>query len=250
MRERVRVDIGLIDGNGLNGVDFLADSLTRAKFTIKFTETDGSKIERHLKIDPPGLIIVGDGVSEPVMPDLITEIRHRSGVGLIAIGEEFRDDKYISDIFSRGADDYIPRRRLTPRMLVARTSALFRRIVTADMSLGVKDGIISNGDLVIDSSQHEVTKAGNKIHLTPTEYALLEYLTTYAGFLVTYKELDYYVWGNENYGIDYNLTDSTDHIRIPIGRLRQKIETDPKNPIYIKTVYAIGWLSPRLEPTT
>ena len=126
-----------------------------------------------------------------------------------------------------GADDYVTK-PYNPREVVARVRARLRSHEPAQASL------LQIDDLVLDVGRREVTVNGRPIDLTPTEFNLLHVLMEQAGYVFTRSELIRKGLGAGYEGIDRTL-DS--HIR----NLRRKIEPDPKNPVYIQTVYGVGY---------
>jgi DNA-binding response OmpR family regulator len=126
-----------------------------------------------------------------------------------------------------GADDYIVK-PYDPREVVARVRARLR-----DQNLS-QFQVFEVGALQLDARRREVTIDGQPVDLTPTEFQLLVVLMSQAGYVLTRSELIRKGLGADYEGIDRTL-DS--HIR----NLRQKIEKDPKKPIYIQTVYGVGY---------
>jgi two-component system alkaline phosphatase synthesis response regulator PhoP len=131
-----------------------------------------------------------------------------------------------------GADDYITK-PYDPREVVARVRARLRS------SAAVSPQVLTVSGLQMDLGRREVRVDGREVELTPTEFNLLQVLMQRAGYVFTRSELISKGLGAEYEGLDRTL-DS--HIR----NLRAKIEPDPKKPIYIQTVFGIGY---RLEET-
>jgi two-component system KDP operon response regulator KdpE len=94
--------------------------------------------------------------------------------------------------------------------------------------------VVHAGDLVIDLPRRLVTKAGEALHLSPKEYDLLAKLAEADGKVLTHKELLLAVWGPAH-------VDDMQYLRVFIGQLRQKIETDPTAPRLILTQPGIGY---------
>ena len=134
-----------------------------------------------------------------------------------------------------GADDYVTK-PYNPREVVARVRARLRAREQGQEHLQNK--MLYAGGLRMDTGRREITVDGHAVSLTASEFEILRALMEQAGYVLTRGELIRKALGNKFVGIDRTL-DS--HIR----NLRHKIEPDPKNPQYIKTVYAVGY---RLEP--
>jgi DNA-binding response OmpR family regulator len=88
----------------------------------------------------------------------------------------------------------------------------------------------ASGDLRIDYNRRLVTVKGEKVTLTHKEYGLLTELTKNAGAVLSYRHLLHTIWGNE-------YTDERQYVHQHICRLKKKIEPDPRNPVYIHTIY-------------
>ena len=129
-----------------------------------------------------------------------------------------------------GADDYISK-PFRPRERVSRIRSVLRRV-------GKRQSIFTLGDITIDADKGTVTRAGQDLYLSALEYKLLLMLLNNRGQILTRDMLLEEIWDNAG---DY-VGDNT--LTVYIKRLRDKIEQDPQNPVYIKTVRGIGY---RLE---
>ncbi len=135
-----------------------------------------------------------------------------------------------------GADDYIAK-PFDIRELSARVRALLR----PRQPQRTRSTTLKIGDMVLDSRTAEVRVGDRAAQLTPTEYDLLSYLMQHAGEILSPQRLLQDVWGYpEGAG-------SADLVRAHIHNLRLKVEPDPSNPIYIRTVRRHGYIVP-LEP--
>jgi DNA-binding response OmpR family regulator len=131
-----------------------------------------------------------------------------------------------------GADDYVTK-PFGLSELRSRIRALLRRSYGA---LAGGDGELNYvGDLVIDRTRGQVTRAGQNLHLTPTEFRLLLVLAQHAGQVLTRAQLLDMVWG---WAPDL---ESEKTVNVHVRRLREKIEADPANPTLILTVPGLGY---------
>ncbi|KRM75421.1 response regulator transcription factor [Secundilactobacillus collinoides] len=137
-----------------------------------------------------------------------------------------------------GADDYITK-PFSPREVVARLKAVLRRYqnVPDDQAANLSSEMIKIGDIVIDQSKVTVRRRGERIQLTPKEYELLLYLAKRPHQVLKRDQLLEGVWG-------FDYAGQTRMVDVHMSHLRDKLEPDPKNPIYIQTVRGFGY---RLE---
>ncbi len=135
-----------------------------------------------------------------------------------------------------GADDYIPK-PFNPHEVVARVRAVLRR---ANQDFGPAH-IIQIGQLMLDADRHEVQLSGKPIELTPTEFDLLKTLMEYPGHAFTRQSLI-------EQGLGYNYEGMERTLDSHIRNLRRKIETDPSEPTYIRTVFGVGYRMQGPEP--
>lgn len=133
-----------------------------------------------------------------------------------------------------GADDYISK-PFSMIELVARIKALIRRITHYKKEiLNKANNIFEVGDLVVDVESYSVKKNGDYLKLTATEFSILRLFVTKPNHVYTKSQLYNLVW-QDNYVQDMNV------INVHIRRLREKVEDDPSNPKYIKTLWGIGY---------
>ena len=144
-----------------------------------------------------------------------------------------------------GADDYIPK-PFSPKELEARIATILRRVgpgsATAEIrDLPVGQGVLRVGDLVVDTNRRQVSRAGERIGLTYTEFSLLELLFREPGRVVPRAEILEQLWGYPpRRAADLRVVD------VYVARLRGKLEPDPRNPELILTVRVIGYSSQRV----
>lgn len=146
---------------------------------------------------------------------------------LTALGEE--SDKVQA--FDLGADDYLTK-PFGVGELMGRIKAVLRRARWLEPSSNEEQ--LVRGDIRVDMERHLVTLKDSTVDLTPTEFNLLVYLLKHAGRVLSHRAILQNVWGME-YG------DEAEYLRVYIGRLRQKIETDTLNPHHLFTEHGIGY---------
>jgi len=147
---------------------------------------------------------------------------------LTALGSE--TDRVVG--LEHGADDYVTK-PFSPRELVLRVDSVLRRVGERS---GVK-GSVTDGDLVVDSTEHSVTLAGRAVSLTIREFDLLRFFVSHPGQAFSRDELLKQVWG-WSFGDQSTVT-------VHVRRLREKIESDPSAPRRLITVWGVGY---RFEP--
>ena len=142
---------------------------------------------------------------------------------LTASGDEYS----VVTGLDMGADDYISK-PFRPRELVSRIRSVLRRA-------GKRSSVIALGDLTIDTDKGTVTRNGQELYLSALEYKLLLVFLNNRGQVLTRDKLLEEIWDSAG---DY-VSDNT--LTVYIKRLREKIETDPQNPVHIKTVRGLGY---------
>ena len=173
----------------------------------------------------------GDGVS------LIRDVRGWSNVPIVVLSAR-SDEVHKIAALDAGADDYLTK-PFGVGELLARVRANLRRPrpvagsgVSADN--GEIDPIFRFGDVEVDRQARLVRRAGVEVHLTPTEYRLLTVLASNVGRVLTHRQLLREVWGPAHAAQNH-------YLRIYMGHLRQKLETDPAQPKHFLTETAVGY---------
>jgi len=149
-------------------------------------------------------------------------------VMLTALGEE--TDRVAG--LETGADDYVTK-PFSPRELALRVKSVLRRARDAAQPGPPAEGVLRDGDLVIDLGAHEATMADRVLPLTSREYDLLVYLLAHPNQAFTREQLLSLVW-------DWTFGD-TSTVTVHIRRLREKIEREPAFPQRIVTVWGVGY---------
>ena len=153
---------------------------------------------------------------------------------IILTAREEEEDKVLG--LEIGADDYITK-PFSTRELMARVKANIRRsamLLSSTTAPGSGEQMIASGDLSINTDRYEVSKKGKLIELTQREYELLCFLASRPDKVFSRTSLMEQVW-NYDYIGDARTVDVT------VRRLREKIETNPANPVYILTRRGVGY---------
>jgi two-component system, OmpR family, KDP operon response regulator KdpE len=183
----------------------------------------------------PNLIILDLGLPDGDGIDFIRDVREWSTVPIIVLSARVGEADKIKAL-DAGADDYLTK-PFGSGELLARVRATLRR---QRLPASNENGLVQFGDVTVDLRERLVTKGGNNVHLTPTEYRLLTALLNNAGRVVTNPQLLREVWGPSH-------SESGHYLRVYMGHLRQKLEDDPAQPKYLQTETAVGY---RLVLTT
>jgi DNA-binding response OmpR family regulator len=205
--------------------DIVKAYLAKEGYSVTVAGT-GSKAISALK-DGFDLVILDLMLPDMAGEDICKTIRADSDLPIIMLTAKSEEEERISGL-GIGADDYIVK-PFSPREVVARVKALLRRTKGPK-----KTASFNKGNLLIDSPNFKVIKSGSQVVLTPTEFKLLQCLAERPEQVFTRLQLV-----NVILGYDYEGYDRT--IDAHIKNIRHKIEDDPKNPSYIKTVYGLGY---------
>ncbi|MEQ4484431.1 response regulator transcription factor [Cohnella silvisoli] len=174
-------------------------------------------------------------ILDVMMPDLdgikaCLKIRETLNVPIIMLSAKQEDIDKITGL-STGADDYVTK-PFSPLELIARVKAQLRRQgFTAKTE---DDSIILVNDLAIDIAQHQVTLKGEEVALTPLEFSILELLASHKGQVFHADKIYEKVWKEPT-----GYSDNT--VMVHIRNIREKIEVNPREPRYIKTVWGVGY---------
>ncbi|SDW96176.1 two-component system, OmpR family, alkaline phosphatase synthesis response regulator PhoP [Marininema mesophilum] len=195
---------------------------------------DGEAALAKIKEDQPDLLILDlmlpkvDGLE--VCKQVRAHSHHLPILMLTAKTEEF--DKVLG--LELGADDYMTK-PFSPRELTARVKAIFRRMEALRQNdEDSSKQFLQIGELTIDLDGYEVHHRQRMIDLTPKEFELLIYLANHRGKVLSRDQLLNAVW-------DYDYIGDTRIVDVHVSHLREKVEEDSRNPVYIKTVRGIGY---------
>lgn len=225
-----------------------------ATFTVLVADDDQDirdGIEIYLKNDGYKVLKAADGkealelldgnevhllILDIMMPkmDGITatfKIREARNIPIIMLSAKSEDSDKIHGL-SVGADDYVTK-PFHPMELMARVKSQLRRYVQFGTYDGQQRKIVIDG-LALDEEAKEITVDDVTVKLTPIEYKITELLMKNAGRVFSINEIYERVWNEAAYNAE-NI------VAVHIRKIREKIETDPKNPRYLKVVWGIGY---------
>ena len=178
----------------------------------------------------PGLIVLDLMLPDRPGEQIAREVRERSNVPILMLTAKAGEEERVGGL-ALGADDYLTK-PFSPRELVARVRAILRRTHGIEPLVPVMR--FDDGALEIDTIQHEVRRDGQPVELTPNEYKLLTTLARYPGRAYSRFELI-----NQVQGYEYECYERT--IDAHVKNLRRKIESDPRHPRYVETVFGVGY---------
>ena len=177
----------------------------------------------------PDLIVLDLGLPDGDGIDFVLDLRKWSTVPVIVLSARVNEADKIRAL-DAGADDYLTK-PFGVGELLARVRATLRRQRQPAADLA---GLIQFGDVAVDLQNRRVTRGGNNVHLTPTEYRLLAVLVANAGRVMTNPQLLRAVWGPSH-------AEDGHYLRIYMGHLRHKLEDDPAQPRYLLTETGVGY---------
>ncbi|HHW4287859.1 TPA: two-component system response regulator KdpE [Yersinia enterocolitica] len=176
----------------------------------------------------PDLIILDLGLPDGDGLTYIQDLRQWSAIPIIVLSARSSEEDKVAAL-DAGADDYLSK-PFGISELLARVRVALRR-----HSGGSQESLLVNfADISVDLINRQVTRAGVDLHLTPIEFRLLSALLANAGKVITQRQLLNQVWGP-------NYVEHNHYLRIYMGHLRQKLESDPTRPQHLITETGVGY---------
>jgi len=201
--------------------------LIRANLAVRGFDTvvsvDGGKALQLLETEEPDIVLLDLMLPEVDGFDLCRQIRERSPVAIIVVSARGGERDKVTALHM-GADDYMTK-PFSIEELLARIQATLRR-TRPQAPQEQATPVISIGDIRIDLASQQVRRAGQPVHLTPTEFALLRELAVNRGKLLTHAHLLRRVWG-------HGYETETEYLRVYVRRLRAKLEDEGSAPLII-----------------
>ncbi|HHN8364396.1 TPA: two-component system response regulator KdpE [Morganella morganii] len=176
----------------------------------------------------PDLVILDLGLPDGDGITFVQEFRQWSSVPVLVLSARDSEHDKIAAL-DAGADDYMTK-PFGVGELQARLRVLMRRYPGSEKN----DPVYEFEDICVDIAARQVSKGGEEVHLTPIEFRLLTILIGHSGKVLTQRQLLNEVWGP-------NAVEHAHYLRIYMGHLRQKLETDPARPQHFITETGIGY---------
>jgi two-component system, OmpR family, KDP operon response regulator KdpE len=211
--------------------ELLTDYLGRLGHEV-ISASDGQAGLVVLRETSPDIVIL-----DVTMPGLngwqtLARIRAESAASVIMLTARGEESEVLRG-FAGGADDYVTK-PFSFAQLGARIKAVLDR---TSPERGEVAAILRGADLVVDLDRHRVTRQGEPIDLTPTEFRILATLMRQPGHVLSPRQIVTAVWGAE-------YVEETGYIRRYVWHLRQKLERDPRDPRYVINERSVGYVFP------
>jgi PAS domain S-box-containing protein len=204
--------------------------LTKEGYQVEIAP-DGLTALDLFQTSPPQIVLLDWILPGMSGLSICRNIRRWSNVPIIIVTSKTAQEDLITAL-DAGADDYVTKPFLGDELL-ARIRALLRRRDT--QLFDTEPQQFSEKGFLIDFNARQAWLNGVPLELTPIEYELLAYLVNHRGQVMTYDQLIAHVWGSQRKGNRHNLF-------VHISRLREKIESDPKEPHFLHTRWGTGYV--------
>ncbi|WP_338888006.1 response regulator [Rhodococcus sovatensis] len=191
------------------------------------TAASGSEALRVAANFHPEIVLLDLGLPDFDGIDVIGGLRGWTDIPIVVLSAR-TDSADTVEALDAGADDFVTK-PFEMDALLARLRAALRRGPRA-----VEDAVVVTDSFIVDLAAKTVTRGGATVHLTRTEWGVLELLARNRGKLVSQKEILQTVWGPRH-------ERETHYLRIYLGQLRQKLEDDPSHPRHLLTETGMGY---------
>ena len=201
----------------------------RARGYQAATASDGSAALRAIEEQRPDLVVLDLGLPDLDGMAVLKQVRAVSEVPVVVLSARHSSDEKVAAL-NLGADDYVTK-PFSMDELIARLHAALRR----GGSSGTRDTpVLRAGALELDLGRRLARRNGQLVHLTPTEWRIVEALTRQPGALITRTDLLQQVWGP-----DYER--ETNYLRVYLAQVRRKLEAEPSRPQHFITEPGVGY---------
>lgn len=205
---------------------FLRISLEANDYRVYEAE-NGATALAQAALHRPDVIILDMNLPDMVGVEVLRRLREWASTPVIMLSVRAADMDKVSAL-DAGADDYLTKPFSTVELLAR------LRVALRHSQPDTPEPVLTIGDVQIDLARRLVTRKGEAVKLTPTEYALLRLLVQHAGKVLTHRQILKEVWGPQ-------YVDETHYLRVYFGQLRQKLEENPAMPRLIVTEPGVGY---------
>ncbi len=211
-------------------VELLRVQFDRSHFAV-MTATNGLQGEKVFRANPIDVIMLDVMMPQRDGFEMLRDVRAISTVPVIMLSALGDTDNVVKGL-ELGADDYITK-PFEFKEVLARVNAALARV---ERMKGAKEEarVLTKGQVSLDLDNGTALVGKNQVALTPIELELLHYMMLHAGRLLERETLLRDVWGYDYFG-------KTNLVDVAIRRLREKIEPDPSNPVFLMTVRGQGY---------
>ncbi|MDH2435459.1 response regulator transcription factor [Pokkaliibacter sp. MBI-7] len=210
-------------------IRFLRIALQSEGYEVLSAE-NGSEGIRQAALGNPALIVLDLGLPDMDGTEVLKRLREWSQTPVLVLSVRSREDDKVQAL-DAGAHDYVTK-PFGIQEFMARVRVLLRNRPQADAVQDVQQ--VAIGELLLDFVHRRITLAGEELHLSRKEYAMLTLLARHLDQVVTQQFLLEQLWGKVH-------RDDSHYLRILVGRLRQKLGDDPAQPRYIRTEQGVGY---------
>jgi len=199
------------------------------------TLADGSEVMKTIRTESPDIIILDIMLPGRDGLEVLKEIRMDHTIPVIMLTAKGDDTDRIVGL-ELGADDYLPK-PFNPRELLARMKAVLRRAVPEDRDEVEKkeDMLLKVGGLTLNRAKQTILTEDEEVALSSTEYKILEVLMRHPNIVLSRDQLMNLARGKDFMAFDRS-------IDVHVSKLRAKVETDPRSPMRIKTLWGTGYM--------
>jgi two-component system KDP operon response regulator KdpE len=208
----------------------LSVNLEARGYEVELAAT-GEEALRLAAAHHPDVVLLDLGLPGIDGTDVVRGLRGWSEVPIIVLSVRDAEPEKVAAL-DAGADDYVTKPFGMDELLARLRAAVRRRTPAAETAM------VATPDFTVDLAAARVSRDGTEVHLTPTEWALLEQLVRNPGRLLTQRFLLQQVWGPQ-------YERETNYLRVYLAQLRRKLEPDPSRPRYFITEPGMGY---RFEP--
>ncbi|MEJ2856243.1 MULTISPECIES: response regulator [unclassified Saccharothrix] len=192
------------------------------------TAHDGTAALKAAAEGKPDVVVLDLGLPDVDGTEVIAGLRGWTSVPIIVLSAR-TDSTDKVEALDAGADDYVTKPFGMDELLARLRAAVRRSAVTEG-----EDAVVQTASFTVDLAAKKVVREGREVHLTPTEWGLLEILARNRGRLVAQKQLLQEVWGPQ-------YAKETHYLRVYLAQLRRKLEPEPAHPRHLVTEPGMGY---------